>query len=332
MNSSAATKDSFARYLRILLFGGAVTISLVMPIAAITGNLSVNAWIFRCTASGYSPEFYLSHCPDKAYLDFEHGALWYPSEPAALDSLKSADIVFLGNSRALMAFSSKTLFDGLRNMGLRPYNAAMNGGFDSFPRLLMQRYGINPRYVVINVDYFFYGTVNVMERRVLYGGQEIAFEYDLKTKIQNIHRDLCREGRREFFLANFLCGETPAQFRARSDGRVISVNWPAGKGTPNVEPGKDTLANLAYIINNGRVFKAFVDGFGGCMILTNVVSPESNPVMAEQIAAALEAPFVAVANTGFSSYDGSHLDLAGAELWGKGFLSRFPVAQAACRL
>ena len=331
MSPGAIARRDVTRYLRILLFGGAIALGIVLPIAAVTGNLSINAWIFRCTAAGYLPGFYLSHCPDKAYLDFEHGALWYPSETAAIAGLKAADVVFLGNSRALMGFSSDVLFDGMRNIGLRPYNAAMNGEFDAFPKLLMQKHGITPRYVVINADYFFYGTVNVMGRRVLHGGPDVALEYELKAKVQEFHRALCSDVGRETFPAPWLCGEGPAQFRARSDGRVVNINWPTSNGTPTAEPGRGMPTNLAYLINNGRAFKAFVEAFGGCMILTNIISPESNPAAAELIAAELDVPFVAVPNHGYSSFDGSHLDPAGAEHWGMEFLSLFPAALNACR-
>ena len=61
--------------------------------------------IFACPASGYTSDRYLSNC-GTSYGDYEHGAFWFDLEPAAEMSAASADVLFLGDSRMLLAFST----------------------------------------------------------------------------------------------------------------------------------------------------------------------------------------------------------------------------------
>jgi hypothetical protein len=62
--------------------------------------------IFACPANGYTSDRYLPNCGATNYGDYEHGAFWLDLEPAAEKSAASADVLFLGDSRMLLAFSN----------------------------------------------------------------------------------------------------------------------------------------------------------------------------------------------------------------------------------
>ena len=62
--------------------------------------------IFSCPADGYSADRYLAYCSGTSYADYEHGAFWFDLEPSAQDFARNADVLFLGNSRLQVAFST----------------------------------------------------------------------------------------------------------------------------------------------------------------------------------------------------------------------------------
>src|ERR1700742_1873746 len=76
--------------------------------------------IMACQAGLYSNDRYISYCEAEAYGDYEHGAFWFELEPAALNSASKADVLFLGNSHAQMAFSTQSTADWFSKVS-RPY-------------------------------------------------------------------------------------------------------------------------------------------------------------------------------------------------------------------
>src|SRR5579862_3350807 len=62
--------------------------------------------IFACQADGYSADRYLAYCNGANYADYEHGAFQFNLEPAVQEAVRNADVLFLGNSRVQVAFST----------------------------------------------------------------------------------------------------------------------------------------------------------------------------------------------------------------------------------
>ena len=62
--------------------------------------------IFACQADGYSADRYVAYCNGANYADYEHGAFQFNLEPSVQDSVRNADVLFLGNSRTQVAFST----------------------------------------------------------------------------------------------------------------------------------------------------------------------------------------------------------------------------------
>src|SRR5262245_39081366 len=67
--------------------------------------------IFSCPASGYTSDSYLAYCNTSGYGDYDHAAFWFGLEPSAHDSAGAADVVFLGNSRLQVGFSTSVTDD-----------------------------------------------------------------------------------------------------------------------------------------------------------------------------------------------------------------------------
>ncbi len=69
--------------------------------------------IFSCTANGYSSDRYIAYCNVASYADYEHGAFQFGLEPSEEDFASKADVLFLGNSRLQVAFSTAATSDWL---------------------------------------------------------------------------------------------------------------------------------------------------------------------------------------------------------------------------
>jgi hypothetical protein len=62
--------------------------------------------IFACQANGYNSDRYVAYCNGANYADYEHGAFQFNLEPGIEDSIRDADVMFIGNSRLRVAFST----------------------------------------------------------------------------------------------------------------------------------------------------------------------------------------------------------------------------------
>src|SRR5215470_9376009 len=82
-----------------------VSIVLVALLAGFGFQLRTRT-IFSCQADGYGTDRYIAYCNGAGYADYEHGAFWFDLEPSARDFAKIADVLFLGNSRMQVAFST----------------------------------------------------------------------------------------------------------------------------------------------------------------------------------------------------------------------------------
>lgn len=315
-----------SRYLRILLGWGALALVLSLGGATVDGKLSSNFWVFRCSPAGYSDEFFLGTCADRAFGDYEHAALWLDKEPEAVANLKAAEALFIGNSRAVIGFSAESFRQPFEQRGLKTFNASINGEWDLFAKMLIQKLDLRPRVVVVNEDYFFFNSINLWGRRVVSGRPEVELEYKLKSLALGLHRKLCRDERNR--LSDLICSNHMAQYRSRLNGRALNYDLPPGNTL--IHPAPDQPTGMEHIIETGRAFKRMVEERGGCMILTTVPSVDGNPDYSRQIAAAIGAPYVDVPTDGYYGFDGSHMNVPDAERWGKAFTERAGPALAAC--
>ena len=63
---------------------------------------------FNCRTP-HDPDDFLAYCRSLGYVDYEHGALYYGLEPKVRDSIRTAQVLFLGSSRVQAAFAANAL-------------------------------------------------------------------------------------------------------------------------------------------------------------------------------------------------------------------------------
>src|ERR1700730_17408435 len=122
--------SAWARY----LVAFAVAAAIGCPI-----TLFYELRITNCSGYGYKADAYLSQCSSKTYGDYEHGGLGLQIERAATNHLHAAQVVVLGHSHAMIAFSTLPTQQFFHKKGITFYNASLSAEFSGFYDFLLER-------------------------------------------------------------------------------------------------------------------------------------------------------------------------------------------------
>jgi hypothetical protein len=269
--------------------------------------------IFACQAGLYTDNRYISYCEADAYGDYEHGAFWFDLEPAALTFAGNADVLFLGNSRAQMAFSTQSTADWFSAIS-RPYYLMGFIAYENvtFAEEILRR--IHPRAAVyvINVDDFFERSETIPMKAILHDPNARS-QYEAKRRWQSVHRLICGT-----FSA--LCGNNYVIYRSRETGAFTKR---LNKTKPAPVAYDETVDQdvMARDTASATAFLADRDVKRECVILTMVPTVDTKIGNAAAIAKALGMDLIAPENVeGLQTFDGSHLDQPSAERWSRAFL------------
>lgn len=308
---------SFSRSMLSGLFAARPAIYAVLVLAAayIAFAYQIRTQtVFSCPAGGYSADRYLAYCQGTSYGDYEHGAFQFDLEPAARTSAKNADVLFLGNSRLQLAFSTAATADWFSKasasyylMGFLYYENAV------FAEELLREIRPRARVFVINVDDFFTLSESPPVKTILHD-PEARHKYEAKQFWQRIHEPICKRFAR-------LCGNKFVIFRSRETGAYSAEGVPPQKNTP---VSYDEIVNANVVDSNVAAALDFLSRFakGRCVILTNVPFVETNTGNADAIAKGVGAKLITPGILdGLQTYDGYHLDQSSAERWSRAFFT-----------
>lgn len=267
--------------------------------------------IFACQATLYSSDLYLAYCNGTRYGDFEHGAFWFDLEPSAETFARSADVLFLGNSRLQFAFSTGATVDWFLRTSARYYLL----GFSYYENVVFAEpliHRIRPKasVYVINIDDFFDRWETPPANEVMHD-PEGRSRYEAKHFWQRVHENVCK-----MFL--FLCSDDFSIFRSRETGAYTA------------QLGKDKQAPVSYdrmisqdVVNRysavGSDFLSTLPVDRKCVILTMVPTQETKIGNANAVAAALGQELIAPEISQLHTLDGSHLDQPSAQRWSQAF-------------
>jgi hypothetical protein len=280
--------------------------------------------IFACQAADYGPDTYLSYCQSTGYGDYDHGAFWFGLEPDAVGAAKRADVLFIGNSRMQMGFSTPATSDWFAGHAASYYLLGFSHNVNfRFEARLLGKVQPRARVYVLNVDRFFRPVGSAPAQAVL-GDSTARSRYETKRNWQPIHRSLCGALPR-------LCRDEHTFFRSRSTGA-----WKVAGGTLRVAPvsyadgPEDGEAVLPAYGDSARQFVASLPVPRECVILTYIPYMKTDTATANSIARALGMELVAPRLDGLSTFDQSHLDEASALRWSTAFFEAAGPRIAAC--
>ena len=269
--------------------------------------------IFACKADGYSADRYLSGCNAWNYGEYEHGAFWYDLEPAALDFARKADVVFLGNSRLQLAFSTKATADWFSTAATRYYLLGFSIGRDydndDFEWRLLDRLQSQAKVYVVDLSDFFDRAAR--PARPTLDDEKMRTRYEGKRFWQLVHERVCGA-----FSA--LCGSKFVIFRSRETG-AYEAEWAPRifrQVSYDENVGQDEIA--ARVSDAMDFLKHLPQG--KCVILTIVPHVGTKVGDASAIAAGLGKKLVTPGVVeGLQTDDGYHLNRSSAERWSKAF-------------
>ena len=268
--------------------------------------------IFACPANAYSADRYLAYCHGESYADYEHGAFYFGLEPSLYHFVRNADVLFLGNSRLQVGFSTAATADWFAST-LHSYYLLGFSYFENaiFSAKLLRRIQPHARVYVINVDDFFSESESPPVKTILHDS-DARNRYELKRLLQWVHERICGS-------VGSLCGHKFVVFRSRETGSYLTEGAALEKVTPvsyghQIDRKKiddQTAAGIDFLSQFGR---------GKCVILTVVPFVGTNIEDAKAIARNLGLTLVIPdAADDLQTYDGYHLDQPSAQRWSEAF-------------
>jgi hypothetical protein len=295
------------------LFGSMPTIYIcIILIAALA---SYGYWIrtrsiFACQADGYSADRYIAYCDARNYADYEHGAFWFDLEPAARDFARNADVLFLGNSRLQVGFSTAATADWFSRASARYYLLGFSYFENAlFAEELLGRMRPGAKVFVINLDNFFDRSETDPVKSIWHDPQA-RDRYEAKRDWQRIHKFVCQTLRA-------LCGAHVVTYRSRETGAyemrsphdIVPVSYDEGISQSSVDVGAAAAIDFLKRFGQGR-----------CVILTLVPYAGTKIGDASAIAKAAGMKLVTPGILdGLQTKDGYHLDQPSAERWSQAF-------------
>jgi hypothetical protein len=268
--------------------------------------------IFACPANEYGADRYLAYCHGEGYADYEHGAFYFRLEPSIYHFVRNADVLFLGNSRLQVGFSTAATADWFTN-SLYSYYLMGFSYFENatFAEKLMRRIEPRARVYVINIDDFFSRSESPPVKTILHD-PDARNRYEVKRLLQPIHEWIC---------GSFgpLCGHKFVVFRSRETGAYLTEGAAAQKVTTvsydrHIDQeaiGRQTAVAIDFLSQFGR---------GKCIILTMVpfvgTKLEDAKAIARNLGMTLITPDV---RDDLETYDGYHLDQPSAQRWSQAF-------------
>jgi hypothetical protein len=273
----------------------------------------------KCRSTGYGNDHFLAYCDSQQYADYEHGALLYGLELSAIDSIRRAEVLFVGNSRLQAGFSTQAVRDYFNAINVRFFVMGFGYGEEStFSLAVLRKWGASPKVLVINADPFFSEKLSPPARDALEGRPAFLWRLVLKMLFQRVHRAVC-------LVAGSVCPQSePSIFRSAKDGEW---NWIGPyikeKSVPIARPARRTFTQEELALAQ-KLGDKILDQIGldrQCVILTG--APNSSLDSAEiamALATSLRTNSIFPPIDGLSTLDGGHLNLASAERWSGQFV------------
>jgi hypothetical protein len=293
--------DSVTAYLLIIL---------LVVIATYLASIRSQS-IFLCPATGYSSDSYLAYCHATHYGDYDHGAFWFGLEPQIRESVQTAEVLFLGNSRMQFGFSSNATDSWFATNSAKYYLMGFAYWENYlFERALLQQLKPAARVYVINLDTFFADTETPPAKIVMHD-RDASARYKVKKVWQWFHAGICSRFER-------VCGTDESFFRSRRTGGYELHGGRVADVPASYNEVVDQAIARDYTAR-ARQFIANLPVDSQCVLLTIVPTVNTSIATARAIAASLGTTLIAPDLAGLSTFDKSHMDKPSAERWSGAF-------------
>ena len=229
-----------------------------------------------------------------------------------MNSARNADVLFVGNSRVQIAFSTPATTEWFSSLHSRYY--LLGFGYDenvSFTELLLQKIHARPEIYVVDVDGFF-NRSKTPPAKIVMDDPQARTRYEVKRRWQFIHKPICS-------TIPAICRHRYVVFRSRETGAYSTVGI-----FKNIKPvSYDPVVDQKLVNTDAVSAKEFLSNLPiprECIILTIVPYVETKLAYANAVANAVGLKLITPdLLDGLQTMDGFHLDKASAERWSRAF-------------
>jgi hypothetical protein len=254
----------------------------------------------------------------------DHHVLYFGTDAVALDHLRRADVLLLGNSRLMFAARPRVLDAFFAARSLRYY--VLGFGFregDRFPLDIIEKFDLRPRLVIVNADGFFTGAYSDFAREVRsdtpIGAWQLQRESEIGHEVRRVVHQLVPNWIDLFGRPGFPWMQELVIYRSRTNGTWQLSPWAEGRSrVSSRDPEQPPLSPPE--VEAAHRFKAVMDRRGARMVLTYV--PTSRPLGGGPalFADLLGVPLVLAEPPGLRTEDQDHLDEPSAVAWTVAFV------------
>jgi hypothetical protein len=294
-------------------------IVLLLPVIAAGCPMlwDFHGFLHDCSAYDYSSDNYLAYCDSDHFGDYEHGAFFLETEPAALAAVKKANILFLGNSRMQFALSTNETEQMLSTRKDDPFYLLGFGFGESylFPLAVMSKLHLAPKVLIVNIDDRFFLHDESPPAQLVTTLKGARSNYQSKILKQDLHEFLC--GR------NVVpCGEIGSIFRSRGNGFWITKHFHKPDVQKVTDSGAIDEAEVTRLEVGGRDFLNQISVPKSCIVFISSPLSVWSSASAAELARRLAVSYVAASDQDWNTMDGSHLIPESAERWSKQILEQ----------
>jgi hypothetical protein len=282
------------------------------------------------------PGTFLAYCTSDQYGDFEHGAYYFNLEPEAVGHLRTAKVLFLGNSRSQFGFSTDevTRYFNERSIPFYLMGFGYGEGAD-FAKALIKKYNLKPKVLVVVTDPFFKSYLSqpaseiVADLNPFWKRVQARWDYVTKKIFNTVAPKVCD-------LRVTLCrSKSRSIYRASKDGSWIWRNLftlpeygqiPIDSGRVPIfeSPGTTDLEIARQLFEEAGVHR-------DCVVLTAVPNSviDTGPYALEigrLLGVRVELPKL----NGLVTIDTAHLTWTSAQRWSGSFLRGIDALVSTC--
>jgi len=257
------------------------------------------------------------------YIDLQWGLtethyyVLYHGIGPSVASAREADILLLGDSRALLGFDWRQIEEFARARGVRIFNMAIDGATGwEFPLAVMKKHGIRPKAVVLTVPSVVVNPMFQAAREAMETSYLTSFKYVLSGETLWRIKNAVALASEPFFAWLLPRHSFNATYRSTKNGCWFRDYWLDTPHNPIPPAAAPCVADLAL---PAELVDAFAS-WGTSVIVGNIPSGGWCPGQEERLALQLGGESVSVEADDLRSYDGSHLDKASSEAYTRRFL------------
>jgi hypothetical protein len=270
-----------------------------------------------CDARGYDDDHYLAFC-DNSYGAYDAAAIYLDLE-SVQKSIRAANVIILGNSRAVFGFSTETTNEYFARKGVPYYMLAFQHDEQyRFPLAVLKAARARPKAIIISADPFFDPKLSRPAREAM--GPNGTAHARYRQLLQKIHHTLCGwTGLADSWRHDYCGGHGMTVFRSRQNGQWSTSGLPS-EHYP-VEPLRHSPPSISErYVAAATSFRNAIGLPAECVILTQVPSPSADLSWLEALSRQTGMPAVSTYLDGLTTFDRLHLDHDGAEKWSAPFL------------